>query len=131
MFSSPHSPLGLLKLYKLTLKSQTKIPPTSNMDEKSELISSSASISSTDDLLKSKTDSEEYYDDVMIASHFRNRRARWRRFLLPVIVHFILIAIYTGTTIYLLDRNDKKWDHGPHLINCMCHIVLFLYIMRY
>ena len=87
------------------------------MDSKFEPISSSTSSSSTDDLLKAKQEAEEYYDNFVLSKHRQKRSPR--RFIVPIVLHLFLITIYTLTTLYLLDQNNKKWDRGPDLIYCI------------
>jgi hypothetical protein len=86
------------------------------MDAKFEPISPSSS----EGLLKSECDPEEdSFDDISL---YRNRSGkRWTRFVLPSLIHLTLIALYTAVCIYLLDRNNKRWNHGPNLIYCTPH----------
>ena len=64
---------------------------------------------------KHQLEDEFLEDTVLLRSH---RRLSWKKAVLPVMYHVVLIILYTAVTLYLLDQNNKKWRHGPNLIHC-------------
>jgi hypothetical protein len=89
------------------------------MDQKFEPLHPPMSTTSSEDLLEEKHQLEdEFLEDAgLLHSHQRASRS-WKKALLPVLCHIVLIMIYTAGTLVLLDRNNKKWTHGPNLIHC-------------
>jgi hypothetical protein len=77
------------------------------MDSKFEPLSLSSSSHSTEDLLKAKSDIEDnYFDDTAL---LRNRsRKYFNRFITHVMVHFVLVTVYTLMFFFFLDQNSSS-----------------------
>lgn len=73
---------------------------------------------SSEGLLEEKHQLEDEFLDEEVLLRPRGR-STWKRSLLPVVCHIVLIMIYTAVTLFLLDRNNRKWMHGPNLVHCM------------
>jgi hypothetical protein len=86
------------------------------MAEKFEPLSTS---SPTEKYLEEQRESEDdsLLEDVALIGYHQRRRS-WRKYMVPIACHLILIALYTGLTLYLLERNNRWWRNGPHLIHC-------------
>jgi hypothetical protein len=96
-------------------------PPPSAMTEKFEPLSSvMSSPDSSESLLDEKRRSEDssfIEDIVLLDQHQQQRRGTWKRWALPLTFHLLLIGIYTAVTLVLLERNNRWWRNGPHLVH--------------
>ena len=70
---------------------------------------------STERLLEEEQDKELLHEVNLLRS---KQRPGWRRRVFPVLGHLLLIALYTATAIFFIERNNRRWRHGPDLIPC-------------
>ena len=94
------------------------------MDHKFEPLNQPMSSTSSENLLDEKQQLEdEFLENAGLLRSTRRESRNWKKSILLVLCHVILIMVYTAVTLVLLDRNNKKWTHGPNLIHCkLCFI---------
>jgi hypothetical protein len=74
------------------------------------------SASSTESFLK-----QEYFVDLEGEHREPQKRSLWAKIWqhrLSLLAHLTIIAVYTAGFSLLLDSLEKRYEHGPNLVNC-------------